>query len=221
MAKITHNFSEGDSVKVKPGVQDPDLGGDIGGWVGRITEIDQDTVDIEWDSLTLAKMPVSIISQCEQDGLDWSVMGLYPTDIEHTEPRDTPADVERVLRRLQTEHQWDHLGKEGSRIQQVLQEVDPDDELAADEAWGRHLEQVLKFSFEAEVAELQERGQLRQGDKVKVLEIASVEDLYGVIVTVSHGQRRCQFPLCDLEVTRKTSPNYRPVKDYAVWFANR
>ena len=29
------------------------------------------------------------------------------------------------------------------------------------------------------------------------------------------------FPLCDLEVLDKSSPYYQPVKDYAVWFANR
>jgi hypothetical protein len=32
-------FNINDIVTVKPGVQDPDFGGDIGGWQGRITEI--------------------------------------------------------------------------------------------------------------------------------------------------------------------------------------
>ena len=32
-------FKVGDSVIVKPGTQDPDYAGDIGGWQGRITEI--------------------------------------------------------------------------------------------------------------------------------------------------------------------------------------
>lgn len=210
MAKRTHDFKVGDSVRVKPGVRDPDLGGNIGGWVGRITEIQEDTVEIQWDSLTLSKMPSSIISQCEQDGLDWSIMALYPADVEHIEPRDTLADVEHTLERLQAGHQWDSLGEEGPRIQKVLGQIDPDDEWAAFEAWERHFQKVLRFPFEAEVAEFQERGSLRQGDKVKVLEIASVEDLYGVIVTVSHRRGVYQFPLCDLEVRVKTSPNYRP-----------
>jgi hypothetical protein len=48
-----------------------------------------------------------------------------------------------------------------------------------------------------------------------------VDDLYGVIVDLRHGRRKYAFPLCDLEVTDKHSPNYQIVRDYAVWFANR
>ena len=47
----------GDSVVVKPGVTDPDMDGDLGGWQGRVTAIYEDedpvTVEIHWDSLTL------------------------------------------------------------------------------------------------------------------------------------------------------------------------
>ncbi len=92
---------------------------------------------------------------------------------------------------------------------------------AAFESWEEHLQQVLRFPFEVEIVEFQERGPLSQGDKVKILEIASVEDMYGIIVTVSHKRGVYQFPLCDLEVMGQASPNYHPVKDYAVWFANR
>ena len=48
-----------------------------------------------------------------------------------------------------------------------------------------------------------------------------VDDLYGVIVRLAYGRRKYDFPLCDLEVTDKRSPNDQIVKDYAVWFANR
>lgn len=46
----------GDSVVVRPGVTDADLGGDLGGWQGRIAQIhpmDPPTLDIRWDSITL------------------------------------------------------------------------------------------------------------------------------------------------------------------------
>jgi hypothetical protein len=51
--------------------------------------------------------------------------------------------------------------------------------------------------------------------------IGLVDDLYGVIVDLRHGRLTCAFPLCDLEVIDERSPNHQPVRDYAVWFANR
>jgi len=80
---------------------------------------------------------------------------------------------------------------------------------------------TLKFPFHPEVHEPQDRGPLRQGDKVIVLGIVEAVDLYGVIVDVNRGRRKYQVPLCDLQVIEKKSPNYQPVKDYRVWFANR
>jgi len=99
--------------------------------------------------------------------------------------------------------------------------VEPDDELAALEAWEAHLRQVLRFPFEARVVESQEYGPLRAGDKVAVQGITGVADSYGVIVTVRHRRGTYDFPLCDLDATVKGSPNYRFVQDYAVWFGNR
>ena len=48
-----------------------------------------------------------------------------------------------------------------------------------------------------------------------------MDDLYGVIVRLAYGRRKYDFPLCELEVTDKHSPNYQIVDEYAVWFANR
>jgi hypothetical protein len=55
----TRNFKIGDSVVVKSGVKDPDLGIDIAGWQGRIAEIEKkdSSVGIAWDSMTLKNMP--------------------------------------------------------------------------------------------------------------------------------------------------------------------
>jgi hypothetical protein len=91
----------GDSVVVKPGVKDPDFGGDIGGWQGRVMEIRADEqgipmLDLQWDSLTLGQIPPSAIQHCEEEGLDWSTMGLYAHEVEPAQPRDKPRDVERT-----------------------------------------------------------------------------------------------------------------------------
>ena len=63
------------------------------------------------------------------------------------------------------------LGKEGERIQQMLDGIDLDDECGQFEAWESYLEKNLKFPFEAEVVEGEHRGLIRLGDQVKVTDI--------------------------------------------------
>ena len=213
----------GDSVVVKPGVEDPDLKIDIGGWQGRVSEVgpEDNAICIRWDSLTLRQMPGETIDQCEEEGLDWTVMYLHPDDVKQTVPRDSEDEVEAVIAELETQHNWSFLGEQGKRIQAVLTHVDQDDELATYEAWENHFQQILKFPFEAKVSEWQDRGPLRTGDKVTVIGLEGFEDLYGILVALRRRRDRFVFPLCDLEALDQSSPNYQPLRDYAVWFANR
>ena len=216
-------FQLGNSVIVKPNVQDPDLNINIGGWQGRISEVVEkdNVICILWDSLTLNQIPAKAIDQCEEEGLDWAEMYLYSKDVELTNPRDNEEDVKKAIGFLESKHSWSHLGEEGKRIQAVLDKAKGSGEWAEFEAWEKYLGQVLKFPFEAEVSEWQERGRLRTGDKVKVLGIDSNDDKYGILVALSRKRENHVFPLCDLEAIEKTSSNYRPLKDYVVWFANR
>src|SRR3972149_11212632 len=159
----------GDCIVVQPGVKDPDYGIDIGGWQGRVTEIEsyqpgKVTIMFQWDSLSLKRMPASAIRRSEDMGLDWTTMGLYPEEVEQAEPRDTQAEVDALIEELSAEHAWDYLGKQGRRIHVVLQDVDEDDDLEAFEAWYEYLEAHLKLPFEAAVSESQDRGPLRFGD---------------------------------------------------------
>lgn len=216
------SFRVGDSVIVKPKVKDPDTGGNIGGWQGRISEIGEDNlICIDWDSVTLRNMPGSVIDKCEEKGLGWNQIYLYITDVELVTPRDTEEDVSKMFARLEREHRWSYLGEEGKRIQKILANVDEDDEEAALEAWEKHLRKVLKFPFEAEISEFQERGPLQGGDRVVVQRISGVVDLYGVLVEIRYKRSTYTFPLSDLEATDIKSPNHDFVMEYAVWSANR
>ena len=224
--KTAGDLKVGDCIVVKPGVKDPDYGMDIGGWQGRVTEIKfyrsgQVTIMFQWDSLSLKRMPTATIQQSEEDGLDWTLMGLYPELLARAEPRDTQADVDAVIEALSTEHSWDYLGKQGRRIHQVLKNINEDDDMEAFAAWQMYLEAHLRLPLEAVVSEFQDRGPLQAGDRVKVIGFEGVEDLYGVLVNIKARGRLYVFPLCDLEAVNQNTADYTLVDDYAVWFANR
>ena len=196
------SYKVGDSVMVKPGVNSLDYGGDISGWQGRITEVmtDQEavpTVMIAWDSQTLRKIPESFIKECEREGLDWECM----------------------VEEISDQYQWAHLGEEGDRIQQILNRVSKKGEMAAFKAWKKYLAEILEFPFEAEVSEWQDRGPLQAGDRVTVLGIESVEDLYGILVKIETGSGEFAFPLCDLKALKKQSPDDQLLNDSDLIFA--
>ncbi len=221
------NYKIDQSVVVNPGVADPDHGFDMGGWQGRVIEkhyADEQGnpyVTIAWDSITLKQMSVEVIERCEEDGLDWSTMGLYASEVTSAAPRDKIHQVQKVKDEIEDTHQMDHLGEQGRRMQQVLNSVGRKGELGRFEAWKKYLKEKLAFPFYAKVSEHQERGPIRIGERVNVLGIEIVDDSYGIIVSIKTKRGHYDFPLCDLEATPNTSPNYQPLNDYVVWFANR
>lgn len=210
---------------VKSGLQDVDFDIDIGGWQGRVEEIDsrerEAVLLIHWDSVTLREMPDEMIVACEEQGLSWVRYSIPASDVEPACPRDTQADVDRVVEELKKKHAWIGIGPEGKAIQEVLAGVDSEDVVAAFDAWNDHMEEHLDFPFEAKVNEFQERGPLRGGDQVTVVSIAGLDYTYGVIVHLRCGGQWYDFPLCDLAVLDTSSPNHDLVQEYRVWFANR
>jgi len=216
----------GDCIVVKPGVKDPDSGTAIAGWQGRVTEIKsyqpgKMTITFQWDSLSLKRMSASAIRRCEEKGLDWMSMGLYPEEIERAEPRDTQDDVDALIEELSTEHAWDYLGKQGQRIHQVLYEVDEGDEMEAFETWLEYLNVHLKLPFDAVVSESQDHGPMHSGDRVTVMGFEGVFDSYGILVNIKARGSEYVFPLCDLKAVNQKSTQFILTDDYAVWFANR
>ncbi|RQW86259.1 MAG: hypothetical protein EHM79_10030 [Geobacter sp.] len=96
--------------------------------------------------------------------------------------------------------------------------------------WVAWLNDNLSFPFEvrrvededdAYFTDIADKEPFRLGHIFTVLKAELDDDLYGVIVKVSEGRRRGHVPLCDVEVANKNDSNYWPVREYAVWFANR
>lgn len=219
----------GDSLIVLPGISDPNTGIPLGGYQGRVTEVElgksgQVTVTFQWDSLSLKNMPASAIRFCEEEGLDWTRMCLYASEIAPAVPRDRQRDVDKIIERLTAEHAWDYLGEQGQRIQQVLAGIIEDDENEGEvfERWYEHLQTTLKMPFEAEITEDEDHGPLHAGQHVRVQSFEEFDDYqYGILVNIKAGGRSFVFPLCDLEVVDKKSSQYNVVDDYATWFSNR
>jgi len=94
----------GSPVVVKSDTVDPDFDIDIGGWQGRVMEIDYGgTALIRWDSITLRAMSKYLLIRCENENLDWEWMTLNVTDFEHATARDSEADVSRIAKQLKLE----------------------------------------------------------------------------------------------------------------------
>lgn len=219
-----HTWTIGESVVVKPGVSDPDTDGDIGGWQGRITDIfkEEEIVTIHWDRLTLENLPLAQIVHYEEEGLDWSAMNLSSEEILPATARDTEEEVRQARMRIESQTNWFHLGGEqGQRVQAMVNQAeDSKNDYSVMQTWHHYLTQHLSVPFTATVTEAQ-RGPIRQGDRVTVLRIVDLDDLYGTLVEVRSKHRTTAFPLCDLTATQADPSTQQLVDDYSMWFANR
>ena len=94
--------------------------------------------------------------------------------------------------------------------------------------WETYLAQHLSFPFEAQADEISDEeffgigdpGPIRYRDKLKVVNTGFDDDKYGIIAEIRKGRKKYYYPLCDLDVLDKKSPNYKIVDDYRTWFAN-
>lgn len=177
-----HKLKTGDSVVVKPGTKDPDLGSNIGGWQGRITGFQayegQTMVSIVWDSLTLKSIPRSVIEHCEEAGLDWQVMNLGEDELEPANARDREKDAARVAAEIRDQLGWLGSDEEDKRIQKVLAGLRRRDLSSQLKAWDKYLGKTLTFPFEAEIAEWQS-GPFEGGERVMVQAIVDLDEHYG------------------------------------------
>jgi hypothetical protein len=100
--------------------------------------------------------------------------------------------------------------------------------------WIAWLKAQLRFPFRARRMEddqdpfAPEAGRPKPvfsvGGEVEVLGIADEDadvEFEGLIMAVRNKQRKGCIPLQDLEVRPPSDPNYWPVREFVVWYANR
>ena len=221
-------FEIGNSVIVKQGVKEPDLEEfEIGAWQGRIIEIDTKSdknntlITIEWDSITLKRIPPDYIEQSEREGYDWKNMVLYASELEKTTPRDKKENVKKTHAKLSDKHYWDSLGDEGKRISKILDKVNPHNEMKSLQKWVEHLDEKLTFPIQAIVSNSEDDWLIKSGDKILIKSLPHIVDMYGIIASIKLEGKKYDFPLCDIEVVDKSKADYQLINDYRTWFANR
>jgi len=222
------NLKTGDSVKVKSGIFEPDNEEfEIGGWQGYVIDIDtksnaENTLfTIEWDSITLQKIPNEYIIEAAVEGLSWQTMILYDTDIEKATARDTIKAVKKTQIELEDKYYWSSFGEEGLRINKVLEGINDKDEHECMLRWFTYLKLNLTFPFKAEVSLESYSTLLKDGDIVRVKGLSDFVDLYGILATLNFEKNRLQIPLIELIVEDEKSNNYELINDYNIWFSNK
>ncbi len=122
---------------------------------------------------------------------------------------------------MSDKYHWVSLGQEGFRISNVLQGINPRNEIKCLQKWVEHLNKELTFPIQAIVSESDDDRLIKDGDNVLIKSLPHIVDMYGVIALILHKGKKYQFPLCDLEVIDKTLTDYQLIDDYCIWFGNR
>jgi hypothetical protein len=126
----------GTSVRVRPGVKDPEYDYfSMEGWQGIVIEyikndpgeleeveewVHEESVLIRWDSVTLAEMPPKMIEECLDDGLDFETICLGIEDVEPAEPRDKPGDAKARATALRDEYDYITFEEQEQNITAIL-----------------------------------------------------------------------------------------------------
>jgi len=179
----------GDSIKIKTGNIDPDTGIKLDGFMGRIKEyLASNLVNIEWDSISLQKLPDSYIRSAINDGCEYAAYNIGLEDIELYQARDKPADVLKTLRQLG--EKWDNLELYGD-LAEVMEEIE-------EQGWDNYITEQINFPFKATYYG-EFRG-IRDTDIITVQGVYSEDDMYGVLMRCKFKGRSFHLPLCEMDV---------------------
>ena len=208
----------GQSVRVLDGTTCPDAEQfDIGGWQGRIFEIEDDgLVGIAWDSVTLTEMSQEFVLQSIEEDLDWATIYLGSYEVRPADARDSEADVRRAIRKMEEHYYWYKFGPEGRVIESVLELSGSDYEPDILPIWDEFLRGKLVVPFRAFVAEYQAEGDLQEGDQVTVLNIEPFDEDFGTMVACERGGKKSTLPLTDLDADGE---NAKYANAYRIWFS--
>jgi len=238
-------LKKGDSVRALPGVKDQDNDTDLGGWQGRIEDIDKDKetfVYIAWDSITLKQMPLEYIMSALDEDYEYCQMWLEDKEVEPAEPRDRPEDVKEAVSGLFEKYESGYCQEEEQLIKQIL---DCEDLIVTEENQNVFYKHLLghinypcivtgteDFSWEEPyvlgVFDDKEYQQLKKTkpsytDKYFLKGLVKIiDDLYGIKVSVKRisDNKLFELPLWDLKTSDKQDSNTGLFQAYSFWMTN-
>lgn len=233
-------MKKGDSVKVKKGVMSPDYEDlKIEGWQGRITELDNDTVTIELDSITLDGLSKEYIIDSIVEEADYKYICLEIDELELVKPRDNQNDTLIKQKEIKSKFSQDD---EEERISEILKSEDISVNRKKQKKYIKYLKNTIQkpclltgmqdFEWEEpylfggwsqkEYAKLK-LTQPSYNDQFELLGFVDEVNVWkGILVKVKRVADNKEFvlPLWDLKVIDDKSPNYLLVSDYSSWMTN-
>lgn len=219
----SYNWTKGDGMRVKLGVQHPETENDINGWQGHINNLNEEaqTVTIQWDSLTLKSMSSSLIRRCELQEISWTETTLSAQDVEAAVIHDTEEERATTIATLTSWYSWWNWNPEQvRRIQQVVKRTVDHELFAPDRTWHAYLEEYLAVPFVAKVVE-DRRGPVQQGEEGKVTNVFFLDETHGTIVSFRQKRRLYRLPLYALQAPSADAQTQQLINDYAIWFSGR
>lgn len=218
-------YKIGDIVKIKKGFKDYDNEKfDLSNWCGIVTdyyeEEMEEIVELEWTPETLLnKIPKKYLIDSISKGYDWSKYSITTDSVLKT---DEEVDEEKLLEtqvKIEKQYYWYEHYSEGEQIMKLLGEAATTFEQGCNK-WKTEIERVAKFPLPCSVREFQVNYEVEQGDEILVNKIIEIDEDKGLMVEGDWNNRTIEFPLCELDVIRRTSESYKIVSLYSYWLYN-
>jgi hypothetical protein len=242
---MSKEIKTGDSVRVRPGVKDPDYNYDISGWQGRVIHIDIDEgkfIEIAWDSVTLDQMPAGLVETSMEEGFDYCLMWLNENEVDLAESRDQQQAVDEKINALN--ERFGYISSE-EQHQHIVQILDSEDLSVSKENLDRfydYLSEHLKYPctltgmedfsweepyvlgvFDQEEYEQLKKKRASYTDHFTLIKLEDIiDDIKGIRVKVKRTSDKKFFvlPLWDLKTVYRKDQNHQIIDDYSYWMTN-
>ena len=165
--------------------------------------------------------PENYLRDLINEGYDYEIMTLEISELKRVNRRGNPNKNKDLKSKLDIKLYWIGLYEEEKSIKyiEIFQGIEVTNYNLLYQKWEEYLSENLEFPIETTVVE-SERGRIRNGAMIKLLNIDDFDDMYGVFGIGKYGREAITFPICNLEAINKKSNNYELLRDYAIWFAN-